>query len=278
MTAGDCWQPGFLNSSPLFAPLRVHAQSLDAHNDWPDLATLNALLAARAVHNRNDQPVQCVAPSTRATRWQDRYEPRLYFEGALQTRARNWHDLFNALVWANFPQTKAALNALHYRYAQTQAAGANRTRAQDVLTLFDEGGIIVASDRADLLEHIRAFRWKTLFWQERATVAAHVRFFLFGHALYEKALAPHVGLTAKGLLLSVEPAFFSAKPTTQLAHVDAQAAVALAQPAILASTRALAPVPFLGYPGWSADNAVESYYDNSDYFRAGWYRVGECAR
>lgn len=275
MIAGDIWQPNFLAASPLFAPLRAHAQRIDAHTDWPDLAALNAALAARAVRNRNDKPVTCVPPGARARQWQERYEPRLFLTGELQTRARNWHDLFNALVWAAYPETKATLNALHFDFASTQAPGGNRTGAQDVLTLFDEGGIIVASDAPDLLGHIRTFRWKTLFWHERARLEKHLRFFLFGHAVYEKALAPYVGLTAKGLLLAVPQDFFAATPAAQLALIDARAAAALAQPDTLATTRALAPVPFLGYPGWSGDNAVASYYDNTDYFRAGWYRAGE---
>lgn len=272
MNANDSWQANFLATSPLFAPLRPHAHAIDAGTDWPDLTVLNAMLAARGVRNRNDKPVRCVPPGTRARRWQERYEPRLFLTGELRTRARNWHDLFNALVWAAFSQTKAALNALHYGLAQTQALGANRTPAQDVLTLFDEGGMIVAADAPDLLDHVRGFRWKTLFWHERARVEKHVRLYLFGHALYEKALAPYVGLTAKGLLLDVSADFFTETETAQLAHIDTRTATALAQPAALASTRALAPVPFLGYPGWSAENAVETYYDNADYFRAGWYR------
>lgn len=272
---GDSWQAHFLARSPLFATLRLHAQSIDAHTDWPDLAALNALLAARAVRNRNDKRVHCVAPGARPRQWQERYEPRLYLTGELQTRAHNWHDLFNALVWVAYPETKASLNAAHFAQANTQAPGSNRTRAQDVLTLFDEGGIVVASDAPDLLDHVRAFRWKTLFWHERARVEKHLQFYLFGHAVYEKALAPYVGLTAKGLLLEVTPDFFAVTPVAQLAHIDARAAAAIARPDTLADTRALAPVPFLGYPGWSADNARASYYDNTDYFRAGWYRAGE---
>jgi len=48
------------------------------------------------------------------------YEPRCYLKGEVPTRAHNWHDLFNALVWLTFPATKAVINARHY-HALTDA-------------------------------------------------------------------------------------------------------------------------------------------------------------
>ena len=44
--------------------------------------------------------------------------------------------------------------------------------------------------------------------------------------------------------------------------------VALALPS-LQSTRALAPLPVLGIPGWVADNEDPRYYDDTSHFRPG---------
>ena len=41
------------------------------------------------------------------------------------------------------------------------------------------------------------FAWKELFWHRRAELLAKMRFLAFGHALYEKALDPHLGMVAK---------------------------------------------------------------------------------
>jgi hypothetical protein len=94
-------------------------------------------------------------------------------------------------------------------------------------------------------------------------------FFLFGHGLYEKALRPYVGVTGQGLLVPVEPAFFAWPLARQLAHLDESLAAYLAAPSHCRSTSELTPVPLLGVPGWTADNADESYYDNTAYFRPG---------
>ena len=73
------------------------------------------------------------------------YEPRCYLTGEVQTRANNWHDLFNALVWLTFPKTKAVLNARHYHALTVEeiASGSHRGAVRDVNTLLDESGVIV---------------------------------------------------------------------------------------------------------------------------------------
>ena len=43
------------------------------------------------------------------------YEERVYNSGQVGTRPLNWHDLFNALVWARWPRLKCTINTLHHR-------------------------------------------------------------------------------------------------------------------------------------------------------------------
>ncbi|MNC85961.1 hypothetical protein D3C83_15860 [compost metagenome] len=127
----------------------------------------------------------------------------------------------------------------------------------------------MASDDDELLACLREWRWKDLFWINRARVRARMRFFIFGHALYEKALRPFVGITGRGILLETEAGLLAAPLREQLAVIDAKVAAYLSDTASLAATRELAVVPVLGVPGWCADNENEAYYDNTDYFRPG---------
>jgi hypothetical protein len=136
-------------------------------------------------------------------------------------------------------------------------------------TLLDESGVIVVSADKGLSELLRNFQWKELFWQRRQQVKEEMGFYVFGHGLYEQALQPYVGMTAQGLLLDVEPEFFSWPLAERLAHVDARVAAYLANPEHCRSTRELQPVPLLGVPGWSAENEQAGYYDNAGYFRPG---------
>ena len=262
----------FLERSPLFGPLRVYGGAILSKRR-PCLEDLQRLLAAREprLTTRSGAPLSFVAQGRRPNSFEEKYEPRTYLKGEVQIRRDHWHDCFNALVWLTFPQSKAALNERHYRaLLEQRAAGSpNRGPVQDAMTLFDEGGVIVAARDHELLRLIEGFAWKDLFWRNRARVTADMGFYLFGHALYEKALHPFTGITARGVLFEVETGFFARPLSVQLERLDAMLAARLLDAGRLRSTRELVPVPILGVPGWCADNARESYYDNLDYFRSG---------
>lgn len=265
----ETWDPDFLARSPMFEPLRVHAAAFPA--SWPELADLQRLLGQRSppVLTVSGVPLIVVAQGRKAASLEDRYEARIHLKGALQMRSRNWHDLLNLLVWLAFPRAKAALNARHYAALAHRRAGENRGPVQDALTLFDEGGVIVASSDGELLTLLRGFRWKELFWDNRERVRERMRFYLFGHALYEKALAPFLGVTGRGILLEVEPELLRAPLAEQLDPLDARVAAHIAAPRSLSATRELAPVPILGVPGWCAETERKDFYDDAEYFRPG---------
>jgi hypothetical protein len=263
------WDPDIFSRSPMFEPLRPHARSMGAA--WPGREALQRLLDRREppVTNASGTPLRVVAQGRRPRTFRERYEARIFLDGELQVRERSWHDLLNVLVWLAFPRAKAALNARHYAALEAQlAAGArNRGPVQDALTLFDEGGVIVACADAELLDCLRAWRWKELFWTRRAQLAARMRFHLFGHALYEKALRPFPGITGRGIVLEARPEALRAPLSEQLGTLDAGLAAHLADAANLAATRGLEVVPVFGIPGWCRDNDDESFYDDADYFR-----------
>ncbi len=271
------WDTNTIRHSPLFEALRHHGACGDVlgGNDWPALANLQAMVNACGVMSGGGQPLRLVAQSARAGAFEDRYEVRIFREGALQLRAQNWHDLFNLLVWMAFPLTKAAINARHYRalLARQTCGTLNRGPAQDALTLFDESGVIVLSDDADLLQDVRDFAWKQLFWLRRDRVQKHFHCIIFGHALYEKALQPFVGITGRAILLEgghvlqVSPR--SDRESWSWETLDARLAHRVADEASFLTTRDLAPLPLLGIPGWWPANRAEDFYDNTAYFRAG---------
>ncbi len=254
----------------MFEPLRAAARGLRGPY-WPGCDDLNRIIAARSapIVTAGGRPLRLVEQQLRQATFEDEYEPRIYLRGEAQFRSCNWHDLFNALVWLAFPAAKAALNQRHYRELERQrASGApNRGPAQDALTLFDEGGVIVAASDSGLAARLTGCQWKELFWLLRSEAAQCMRFYLFGHALYEKALAPFAGVTGRSVMFAVTDAFFALPIAQQLGDLDARLAARIGDPAQFSATRELAPVPILGVPGWCADNQDERYYDNLDYFR-----------
>jgi hypothetical protein len=266
------WNTEALLRSPLFAPLHPVLAELES-GYFPTLDDCNALLAAHhpPITVRSGAPLHFVAQQRGKLPFEAQYEPRGYLTGEVQMRDHNWHDLLNALVWLTFPKTKAVLNARHYHALMEERASGHTRRGavRDVNTLFDESGVIVVYADNELAALLRNFKWKELFWQRREQVRTSMGFYLFGHGLYEKALQPYVGMTGQGLLLAVEPEFFSWTTTQQLLHLDSLLADYLAMPEHCRGTRDLAPVPLLGVPGWAADNGCAVYYDNTAYFRSG---------
>lgn len=186
------------------------------------------------------------------------YEQRIRDTGAVATRAGNVHDLLNAGAWLDFPLSKAALNRLHCEQLAAQQ-GSQRSPVRDALTLFDESGLVVTCADPALAALLRDFKWKLLFWGRRVEVRLAMRFHVLGHALAEKLLAPYKGITAHALIIAAD---------ADLPRALLDERVALALPS-LQSTRALAPLPVLGIPGWVADNEDPRYYDDTSHFRPG---------
>ena len=251
-------------AAPIFATLRPSLAHLDPGR-FPGHDDLNALAGA-SLASGGGAPIRFVPPSP-AKEPSTPYETRVFETGEVQTRPGNWHDLFNALVWLAFPRTKAILNRLHHEQIVARRGEPQRGTARDVLTLFDEGGVVVGSADAGLAVLLRDFRWKELFWTNRASVARSMRFHVFGHAIYEKALEPYRGVTAKALVVEVAPEVLCEPTERQLEVLDSRAALHFSAPEALASTRSLAPLPVLGVPGWEPDNEREEYYDDASQFR-----------
>lgn len=275
------WDKESLLNATAFEPLHSVIARLNLGH-FPTLQECNALLLTHEpnIEVHNGTALTFVPQEYGKLEFEAQYEPRCYLKGEVPSRADNWHDLLNALVWLTFPKAKAAINGRHYA-ALTQAAlpegSSERGATRDAITLLDESGVLVPYTDDDLAELLRGFKWKELFWYRREQLKTNhfdglrtgMGFYIFGHGLYEKALNPYVGMTGQGLLLPVEKAFFTWSLDRRLAHLDEQLAAYLSNVENARNTRELSPVPLLGIPGWSADNEVATYYDNTDYFRSG---------
>ena len=251
---------------PAFDSIRSSLSALSAFDPlmWPTLERLNQL--AIGTSNYRHAPIRFINPDPDDA--QLHYETRIAVHGLIATR-ENWHDLFNAIAWLGFPRAKAAISEMHARFISNHGEPElkHRSPERDVLTLFDEGGAVVFCDDEKLLDLVRGFHWKALFWERRAAVAKHMRIVIFGHSLFEKMLAPYVGITAKSILVPVPSG--GLKELARLAEVDARLAETFLDPQNLASTSILAPLPILGWPGWCAETENESFYGIASYFRSG---------
>ncbi|WP_421571075.1 DUF3025 domain-containing protein [Stenotrophomonas sp. PD6] len=184
------------------------------------------------------------------------YERRIA-AGCIATRAENWHDLFNALVWARYPAIKQALNARQCRDLDGEGS-VGRTRAQAALTQFDETGVVVRVRDAALVHAWDRHAWDEVFpqgaehWCSGTIAVAAV----FGHALMEQALLPSRLLVGKCLVVQGDD---DAQAVEQVAR-----AIALGD--VLNDPLELRPLPLMGIPGWHSDQD-EAFYRNAEYFR-----------
>lgn len=249
---------------PAFDPLRPCFAQLGGN---PGLVELNLLAAAASPQTTSGHPVRFCPPDVAGA---GHYEQRIFDTGLVETRPDNLHDLFNALVWIAFPLTKAALNARHV--GRLRVEGSRRGPLRDLLTLVDEGGVIVACAEdacAEIESLVGEFQWQALFWERRISLASDVRFVLTGHNAYEKALAPYPGITCKALFVPTPRSLVAANGAGLVAWLDARAAVWVGALPDDASPRQMAPLPVFGYPGWLPDSANAAFYADRRWFRTG---------
>ncbi|HDS1553398.1 DUF3025 domain-containing protein [Stenotrophomonas maltophilia] len=230
---------------PVFAGLRdVH--DLLASPEWPSIAALEARLTLPGKH-LVEQDAALLADGLH-------YEARIA-QGRIATRADNWHDLFNALVWARYPQLKQVLNVQQCRHIASMPPG-QRNRAQAALTQFDETGVIVRVRDEDVLAAWDVHDWPALFeparWQSGDIAIAAI----FGHALMEQALLPGRLLVGKCVVVHGE---------VDDACVDAVTA-AIAEGRAVTDPLQLRPLPLAGIPGWHQGQDA-AFYADAAYFR-----------
>lgn len=234
-------------AQPLFAGFSRYADLMTAA-DWQTVAALDARLALPGRHlvEQNDA---LLADGLH-------YEQRIA-QGRIATRAANWHDLFNALVWARHPAIKHALNArqcLHIGCHGPQ----QRNRAQAALTQFDETGVIVRVRDPAVVQAWDRHDWAAVFvdragqWSSGEIAVAAV----IGHALMEQALLPGRLMVGKCVVVCAD----------EDARAVAQVARMIDSGRVLNDPLELRPLPLAGIPGWHPRQDA-AFYRQADYFR-----------
>jgi len=224
-------------------------QDLMVAPNWLTVASLDARLALPDKH-LVEQDETLLADGLH-------YETRIAERGQVATRADNWHDLFNALIWARHPDIKRALNRQQCRHIAAMAPG-QRNRAQAALTQFDEGGVIVRVREPTLLRAWDRHDWAALFvdgaeqWRHGGIAVAAV----IGHALLEQALVPERLLVGKCVVVKGDDD----------ASAIALVAQAIADGVLLNDPLELRPLPLAGIPGWHARQDA-GFHARADYFR-----------
>ncbi len=265
--APELWDRHIWLENPIFAELTA-LFLLASCNDFPTVQTIELWrqqfqpkLSVRFVDN------ELLATDGRY------YEAFIYHTRQVPTRYPNWHDLFGALIWCLFPKTKNLLNQLHIKEIAGSVAS-SRTPLRNKLTLLDECGVLILyrADQLNLVAALRQQEWHDAFvghrgcWQGQSD-APSVAAMMFGHANYEMATRPFIGLTGKMLALEVPDEFFSQSLRQRIDFIDTTLSEQIANQGILFDQQQLTPLPLLGVPGWYAANAQPEFYQNTGYFR-----------
>ena len=274
--SNNVWNNQFLSTHAAFWPLSPFAQTYtQSHTDWPNLDDYQQFFEAGIGkrYSASGAVLQFVEQGHKPERFEEGYEPRIYLKGEIQTRQRNWHDFFQVLVWRMMPNTKTIINLRHYQALKQRNKAdpgcQQRSSVENALTQFDECGAVLLSSQPELLELVKNFRWKTLFWQHRSAVNDHLKCIVFGHAMYEKALNPYIGMTTHSVLLPVEKDFLNQPTANLVTETDDLLTNIFEKDGAINSPQDFFPFPLLGMPGWDLNNSDEAYYDNLNYFRPG---------
>lgn len=266
-TTIDTWNPDFLNLSPIFESIHEVSQPFTRLDNWPTLEQFAAEFKKRNILSNSKKPITPVPQGYTPEKFDDHYESRIFLKGELQTRLENWHDYFNATAWLQFPKIKSALNTLHYETSANRKPGTNRSPLENAIALFDECGAVIVADNDKYLDLIRQHQWKEVFWENKEAWGEHVQCYVFGHAMHEKALTPYIGMTTHTLLIKKPAEFLHKRYLEQLKDIDQYVSDIWTYKKIN-KTKDLQPFPLLGVPGWCSKEQNETFYENSDYFRA----------
>jgi hypothetical protein len=249
--------PSIDDGRPLL-PLRALATALADPAPWlsPYLPLLQRIVAGtetssvaaalNAAHTREQDAIFFIDHATLAS--DEAYESFIFRTGSVPTRD-NLHDLFNGVVWLEFPATKRRLNTLQAGQIARSGTAGPRGALRDALTLFDENAALLCAPPV-LVDALRVRDWHTAFVTRRAEWQA-TRCVLFGHALLEKLMAPRKAITAH---VWVVPALDDASIS---ASIDPESF----------TTQRFLPLPVLGVPGWWPANERTDFYEDAHVFR-----------
>jgi hypothetical protein len=208
------WDPHFVRRSPWLWPISRAAELLTGCSEWPSLEELDRVHAALAPGRHGaplrfviDERVRRRAPPAELA---ERYDGQIALRGEVPTRPRNWHDVLNALSFATWPASKLMLHTRQCRAFEARPKdlpASVRTKEQDALTLFDEGGAIVAAETGAEAAVRRALEQGDRHGLGELERAGNARITPFGHALFEHMVegVPCPGASARVIALAALP-------------------------------------------------------------------------
>jgi hypothetical protein len=205
---GATWDPTFFFRSRLFWPVERAARVLRACAQWPRPDELTRLFDGEPPVRFEPAPPR--ARRGRAPAPEARYDARIALARRVPTRARSWHDLSNALVWATFPNAKVALHARQHaiiaaRIRPDLRVPGSRTREQDALAMLDEGGVVLLCAHASRPALDRAIARDSTPELVRLVEQRAATALVFGHAIYEAlACGPSRELRAVARIVEVD--------------------------------------------------------------------------
>lgn len=209
--SGQTWDLGRFAKQPALQPFELLLGELASFREFPDTETIgNWVEATREVHAPELAPLRFIELPPRPRRAKRGvvdlgalYDARITCSREVPCLRQSYHDLFNALMFKAFPRAKRALHGRQYEaLTRWVKAGAEqlpgrRTREQDALTLFDEGGSVVLCPSHLKAEFARGARLPL------AETGATSLLVLFGHALFEHLTEGQEGLRSSARVLFV---------------------------------------------------------------------------
>lgn len=259
-TAPTAWLPELFSEPGLFSALAA-VFPLAQQTDFPSPQLLTSWL-----HQHTALQDWCFVDSTKLDEDGRYYEDFIFQSRQIPMRANNWHDLFGALIWCLFPKSKQVMNELHV--AQIRQFGSKeRTQVRHKLTLLDECGVLlcIRPSQRFLLDLLRNHQWTEAFYQHKE-LWSELKPLVFGHANYEMATKPFIGLTGKLWCIELPERSPECAGKEGYNFVDDLLAKQLVQAEVLLDNQQLSPLPLLGVPGWYKEQEPAFYADTS-YFR-----------
>jgi hypothetical protein len=209
--SGQIWEANFLAGHPLLRPFERIAGALRT-GTFPSASDYTEVCERERIRRTPDLEPLTFVKMEKKPRRKRRSEVRLegLYDGSIALRGEvfclqdSYHDLLNALVFAAFPRSKRTLHARQFAaltgwvdVAAPRLPG-KRTREQDALTIFDEGGVVLAMSE-EAHDAWRNTRAQTQLVPDSNEVIA----FLFGHALLEHLLEGQLAIRASALVCTV---------------------------------------------------------------------------
>lgn len=242
--SGQTWNRQFLVDEPLFRVFEPFARDL-RRPEWPSREDYARHLEQhRARSSPHLEPLGIAASPERSRRQKrtqlnlsELYDGKIALGGQIYCLDQSYHDLFNVIVFAALPEAKRALHRRQFRaltrwlepeHEQRARLPGRRTREQDALTLFDEGGVVLAVSEEERSRLEGRMEPSAVLPFEPSSYKVPI---LFGHALLEHLYEGHRALRASGLFITLpNSAFRDAMPGHFCTEIDALLAERLKNP------------------------------------------------